>query len=444
VSRTAIDVAGLGKRYRLGERQAYSTIREALRDAAAIPWRAFRRASRPQSEGDGFLWALRDVSFRIDHGEVVGIIGRNGAGKSTLLKILSRITDPTEGQARIVGRVGSLLEVGTGFHQELTGRDNIYLNGAILGMRRAEIRRKFDEIVAFAEVERFLDTPVKRYSSGMYVRLAFAVAAHLETEVLLIDEVLAVGDIRFQRKCLGRMSEIARQGRTVMFVSHAMAAVQSLCSRCLVLEAGEMSFDGAAEPAVQRYLRGDRTRAVVQSLASADGRQGTGGVRFTSFWVEDEAGYPTSSVSNGKPCTFVMAYEAPDPPRSAEELACTINVRNVFGVRVFYHHNLLTGQYFHRLAGEGQLRFHVPRLPLSAGEYQLDLHLTRDRGRTLLDGVDGLAMFEVCDGDFFGTGFEYRGGLHALVMVDGSWEHRPGARAMPEDPARLRQGGNGS
>ena len=235
MSAGAIRVDGLGKCYKLGRRESYRTLRESILDATAAPWRALRRAgSRPGGEAE-LLWALKDVSFEVAPGEVIGVIGRNGAGKSTLLKLLSRITEPTEGEAWIAGRVGSLLEVGTGFHPELTGRENLYLNGAILGMRRAEIRRKFDEIVAFAEVERFLDTPVKRYSSGMYVRLAFAVAAHLETEVLLVDEVLAVGDHRFQRKCLGKMGEIGKQGRTVLFVSHAMAAVQALCTRGIVL-----------------------------------------------------------------------------------------------------------------------------------------------------------------------------------------------------------------
>jgi len=220
----AIRVENLGKLYHLGKRERYRTLRDTLVASIAAPFRRLR--SGPSSSGGPeTIWALKDVSFEVKHGEVIGIIGRNGAGKSTLLKILSRITEPTEGQATISGRVGSLLEVGTGFHPELTGRDNIFLNGAILGMKKAEIERKFDEIVAFAEVERFIDTPVKHYSSGMYVRLAFAVAAHLEPEILIVDEVLAVGDVAFQKKCLGKMGEASRSGRTVLFVSHNMAAV---------------------------------------------------------------------------------------------------------------------------------------------------------------------------------------------------------------------------
>lgn len=249
---TAILVDGLSKRYRIGlSERRFPTLREGLAHMARAPFR------RRQAE-DASLWALRDISFDIRQGEVTGVIGRNGAGKSTLLKILSRITEPTTGFAEIHGRVGSLLEVGTGFHPELTGRENIYLNGAILGMKRVEIERKFDEIVAFAEIEKFLDTVVKHYSTGMFMRLAFAVAAHLDPEILLVDEVLAVGDAEFQKKCLGKMSGVARQGRTVLFVSHNMPAVQSLCSRALVLQSGRLQFAGGVQEGVSLYLAGNQ------------------------------------------------------------------------------------------------------------------------------------------------------------------------------------------
>ena len=245
MSDIAIRVEHLSKRYRLGQREqaAYRTLREAVSDVFLSPLRRLRvnarRVNVPTGEREnGYIWALRDVSFEVKRGEVVGIIGRNGAGKTTLLKILSRITEPTEGYAEIHGRVGSLLEVGTGFHPELTGRENIYLNGAILGMKKAEIDRYFDEIVEFAEIEKFLDTPVKRYSSGMYVRLAFAVAAHLQPEILLVDEVLAVGDAAFQKKCLGKMGDVAKEGRTVLFVSHQMNSIRRLCERCIWLDMG--------------------------------------------------------------------------------------------------------------------------------------------------------------------------------------------------------------
>lgn len=251
----AIDVQALGKRYlRGGQQAAYRTFREDLLDALKHPFR--RSTKHRQAET---FWALRDISLQVDHGEIVGIIGRNGTGKSTLLKILARITSPTAGRAVLRGRIGSLLEVGTGFHPELTGRENIFLSGTILGMRRAEIQRSFDEIVAFSELESFLDTPVKHYSSGMYVRLGFAVAAHLRTEILLVDEVLAVGDMGFQKKCLGKMDSVAKQGRTVLFVSHNMAAVQRLCSSAILLESGVMTFKGPVDQTIRQYLSSHQT-----------------------------------------------------------------------------------------------------------------------------------------------------------------------------------------
>jgi lipopolysaccharide transport system ATP-binding protein len=277
MSETAISCEGLSKQYRLGERESYKALRDVITDAAASPFRRLRSAlssngsagsngnssatRNPKLETRNSFWALDDVSFEVKRGEVIGVIGRNGAGKSTLLKILSRITKPTKGHAKIHGRVGSLLEVGTGFHPELTGRENIYLNAAILGMRKAEVARKFDEIVAFAEVEKFIDTPVKRYSSGMYVRLAFAVAAHMETEILVVDEVLAVGDAEFQKKCLGRMEEVGRQGRTVLFVSHNMNAVEQLCTKVFLLEAGRIIDSNSDVRSVTRkYLLGGEPR----------------------------------------------------------------------------------------------------------------------------------------------------------------------------------------
>ena len=252
MSLPAIEVSGLSKRYVIEHESRHDNLRDTLHHTARKLWRRVRWGTSFDREE---FMALDDVSFSVQPGEVVGIIGRNGAGKSTLLKILSRITEPSSGKITLRGRVASLLEVGTGFHPELTGRENIFLNGAILGMSRAEIRRKFDEIVAFAEVEKFLDTPVKRYSSGMYVRLAFAVAAHLDPEILIVDEVLAVGDMQFQEKCLGRMRKVAQGGRTVLFVSHNMAAMQTLCSRALCMGAGRIEFDGLPAAAVQRYMR---------------------------------------------------------------------------------------------------------------------------------------------------------------------------------------------
>jgi lipopolysaccharide transport system ATP-binding protein len=289
MSDLAIRAEGLSKRYRLGSRERYRTLRDTLTETLTAP---FRR-SKSSNETNEEFWALKDVSFEVKHGEVIGIVGRNGAGKSTLLKILSRITEPTQGQAEMHGRVASLLEVGTGFHPELSGRDNIYLNGAILGMKKAEIRRNFDEIVAFAEVEQFIDTPVKHYSSGMYVRLAFAVAAHLEPEILIVDEVLAVGDHQFQAKCISKMNEVGKSGRTVFFVSHSMSSIQRLCGRVLVLSGGCVLADTDVMSGIAEYLSSDvansysrRPSSVHPSISQADvevlGENIHLSVRFTS------------------------------------------------------------------------------------------------------------------------------------------------------------------
>ncbi len=281
MAKHAITIEGISKRYRLGQKQQKaSTFREAALGTLTAPFRRFkelRDGSDGQRAGEEAFWALKDINFNVDKGEVIGLIGRNGAGKSTLLKVLSRIVEPTSGMVRMRGRVASLLEVGTGFHPELTGRENIFLNGAILGMKRAEILRNFDAIVEFAEVEKFLDTPVKFYSSGMYVRLAFAVAAHLEPEILIVDEVLAVGDAAFQKKCMGRMGSVAREGRTILFVSHNMGVIETMCSKAYWLEKGQVKRLGAAHEVVQQYLAETmRPASLVMNLADVP-RTGTWG-----------------------------------------------------------------------------------------------------------------------------------------------------------------------
>lgn len=283
-----IKIRGIGKRYRLGSKKGlfnYKTMRGTLTNLLKAPARIFSR--RPSTNGDpAYFWALKDVSFDVQRGEVIGVIGRNGAGKTTLLKILSQITEPTEGEVRIRGRVASLLEVGTGFHPELTGRENIFMNGAILGMSRAEVKRKFDEIVAFAELEKFIDTPVKRYSSGMYVRLAFSIAGHLEPEILLVDEVLAVGDAGFQKKCLGKMEDVTkREGRTVLFVSHNMSAINALCSRCILLDKGKVVMNGrTAEVTAYYHSTALTSREVIEDLRNLP-RTGNGKAKFTSIKI---------------------------------------------------------------------------------------------------------------------------------------------------------------
>jgi len=308
----AIQVEHLGKCYQLGERESYKTVREAIRRLASAPLRA--GAAKKKHAGE--FWALKDVSFQVEHGEVFGIVGSNGAGKSTLLKVLSRITEPTEGRAVIRGRLGSLLEVGTGFHPELTGRENVYLNGAIIGMKKKEIQRKFDEIVQFAEVEKFLDTPVKRYSSGMYVRLAFAVAAHLEPEILLVDEVLAVGDAAFQQKCLGKMSEVAGEGRTVFFVSHNMTAVRQLCHRALLLEGGKPRAIGPADEIVTSYLEETVSGMTGGSEIAFPDREGVS-ASFTHFRVCDEAGATKNRVAHSQSFATEIDYVVHEPLEGA-------------------------------------------------------------------------------------------------------------------------------
>jgi len=303
MSEIAIQVENLGKRYRIGERrESYGTLKDTLTQALGAPLRVWRNRAHAKAEAE--IWALQNLSFDVRRGEVLAVIGRNGAGKSTLLKILSRVARPTAGRAWIHGRVGSLLEVGTGFHSELTGRENIYLNGAILGMTRREIARKFDEILAFAEVERFIDTPVKRYSSGMHMRLAFAVAAHLEPEILLVDEVLAVGDAAFQQKCLGKMGEVAKEGRTVLFVSHNMASIQRLCHSALLLDSGRMAACGTVADVVQLYLKASTTplqRWERSQLPAGD-------IYFEKIHLADEAGEVIDHVTTASQLRIVMDY----------------------------------------------------------------------------------------------------------------------------------------
>ncbi|MDT4898860.1 MAG: lipopolysaccharide transport system ATP-binding protein [Acidobacteriota bacterium] len=302
-----IKIEHLGKRYRIGAQQAaYGSLRDTLAGAFRAPLRLWQRKVRVSASS---FWAVKDVSFEVQPGEIVGIIGRNGAGKSTLLKLLSRITEPTSGRIELYGRIASLLEVGTGFHPELSGRENIYLNGAILGMARAEIKRKFDEIVAFAEVERFIDTPVKHFSSGMYLRLAFAVAAHLEPEILLVDEVLAVGDSRFQRKCLDKMQEVGRQGRTVLFVSHNMPAITRLCPRTILLDGGRVIGDGPSSQIVGAYLSSGLGTTAERVWADLSTAPGNDIVRLCAVRVRTEDGEVSDALDIRRPLVIEMEYE---------------------------------------------------------------------------------------------------------------------------------------
>jgi len=367
MSGSIVTVEGLGKRYRLRhaeQTRPYVALRDVLAAKAAAPLRWFRSGPGPPPATSEDFWALKDVSFDLAQGEVVGIIGRNGAGKSTLLKILSRITEPTEGRVTLDGRVASLLEVGTGFHPELTGRENVFLNGVILGMTHAEISRKFDEIVAFADVERFLDMPVKQYSSGMYVRLAFAVAAHLEPEILVVDEVLAVGDAEFQKKCLGKMHDVSQAGRTVLFVSHNMAAVQTLCSRAIWLDRGAVAHDGGVDECISRYL--------VQSLKGSAGRPGQP-IRIGTSLELRQLDLSPNPVESGARVRFSMTFAAVAPARinhvslliySSQELRVAIVDLRGAGLPV----SMAAGDTW-------TLNGWITSLPLVEGDYQIGLGL---------------------------------------------------------------------
>jgi lipopolysaccharide transport system ATP-binding protein len=394
MSSVAIRIDRLGKEFELGRTvERFPTLRDALVQGASGVARAAadlaRGRTRPRPER---FWAVRDVSLEIEQGEVVGIVGRNGAGKSTLLKLLARVTEPTSGSAQLRGRIGSLLEVGTGFHPQLTGRENTYLNGAILGMRRSEIARNFDEIVAFAEVERFIDTPVKHYSSGMYLRLAFAVAAHLEPEILLVDEVLAVGDAAFQRKCLGKMSEVSQHGRTVLFVSHNMDAIQRLCPRTILLEGGRLAMYENTSAVVARYFaaNGERPSSGERVDLSASSRRGSGEARFTS--VSYRSGAPDGGlVEPGGAVQFDLSIES-DVARTVESVAVTMSTRG--GAKLINADSRSQGQAVRLEAGGTSLRLRIDALHLNPGVYVVALWLSGAAGPPL-DYVDFAFELEV-------------------------------------------------
>jgi lipopolysaccharide transport system ATP-binding protein len=390
----------LGKRYHIGMlRRRPTSLREAIAGAATAPWRNLMRLRamhrRTTAERPDMVWALRDVSFEVKPGEVLGLIGGNGAGKSTLFKLLSRITPPTEGCADIWGRVGSLLEVATGFHPELTGRENVYLNGSILGMDSRYIERRFDEIVAFAGIDRFLDTPVKHYSSGMYLRLAFAVAAHLEPEILLVDEVLAVGDAEFQRKCLGRMSDVAREGRTILFVSHNMNAIQRLCSRCLLLEHGRLELDGTPREVVAAYItRGAREAGPAAWIdLTAVSRSGSGHARFIAVsysGLDPMAGFHPYPMG---PLEVNLAIES-DAARPVGSVA--VALYDEFGTKLLNGHTGLAGQTVMLQRGRNVIRTRIAAVPLNPGVYVLGLWLADPIGE-VFDQVDSAFTIEVVD-----------------------------------------------
>jgi lipopolysaccharide transport system ATP-binding protein len=423
VADTVIQVENLSKKYVIGHQQESGLRYKALRDVIADGAKSFRKKifkayeTAPNFACEEF-WALKDVSFDIGQGEVVGIIGRNGAGKSTLLKVLSRITEPTSGRIRMKGRVASLLEVGTGFHPELTGRENIYLNGAVLGMSKFEIQRKFDEIVIFAEIENFLDTPVKRYSSGMYVRLAFAVAAHLEPEILIVDEVLAVGDMAFQKKCLGKMENIStKEGRTVFFVSHSMQAVAQLTNRCILLSGGSVQFDGSTDNAVRLYIAGqknsDEQSAYYKSPPDKTGNH----VAWAKVHASDEEGIH----SWGEPVTFEFALHVTDPH---ESLWFSFQVVNDLQqpICIFWFYDPQAP--FRRAAGTFILRCKIAKFRLYMGSYTLTTWFSERRSNTLLENLTGICPFEVTMHRIEREEYKWESD-ECVYLEDAAWEAVP-------------------
>lgn len=406
MTKTVLRVEGLGKRYSLGGLQTYKTLRDSVADLL--------RGRREKKKKPDF-WALRDVSFELKAGEVLGIVGRNGAGKSTLLKLLSQITSPDTGRIEIHGRMGALLEVGTGFHPELTGRENIFMNGTLLGMRRSEINSKFRQIVEFSGVEEFLDTPVKRYSSGMRVRLGFSVAAHLDPEILVIDEVLAVGDAEFQRKCLGRMNEVASEGRTVIYVSHQMDSIVGLCNRAIWLDNGMLKSDGIPENIVKEYLGSSSAVGLTSDLQGVEVRDGSGSARLQSIRV---GGLEGSMPACGSPLIFKVKWQSTDAARGA--WVVRIAIRDQLDRVVTIFDNELSGNFFDSSHSDCEAVCEINCMPLVPAIYYADVSLWS--GRVRHDRVFRALSFEILPGGFFKSGVVMSPGT---VCIEHRWSFCP-------------------
>jgi lipopolysaccharide transport system ATP-binding protein len=424
---TVIKVENLSKQYRIGAKEGYKTFRETLIDSAKAPFLLCKNIAKrlisplpsaggpePKAE-ENTIWALKDVSFEVEQGEVVGIVGRNGAGKSTILKVLSKITEPTQGRVELRGRVGSLLEVGTGFHPELTGHENVYLYGAILGMDRWEVTRKFDEIIAFAELEKFIDTPVKRYSSGMYMRLAFAVAAHLEPEILLVDEVLAVGDAQFQKKCLGKMGDVSKEGRTVLFVSHNMNAISTLCTKGILLDCGDVKSQGAINDVVHAYMtnisasttRGEKIFKPLSELP----------LSVTSVRTCDKLGNTSPELSRSDPVVVVINGEIRIP---REDYIVAIDFRTVEDMLLFRTHSFEQEQSFGILGKPGSfsLKCTIPPNLFPAATYRLGI-VTAVAGKDELQNYYPALEFDIVQTELLGNRFL---GTKGILTPKCKWE----------------------
>lgn len=425
MSNIVIKATDISKQYRLGVVGSGSLKDDIGRFFAKIrgkedpTLKIGQTNDRTQKADSEYVWALQNINFEVRQGEILGVIGKNGAGKSTLLKILSKITAPTTGSIKVKGRIASLLEVGTGFHAELTGRENVYLNGAILGMQRHEVTRKLDEIIDFAGIARYIDTPVKRYSSGMTVRLGFAVAAHLEPEILVVDEVLAVGDAEFQKKAIGKMQDVSRDGgRTVLFVSHNMASIQNLCTRCVVLENGQTTFEGKTEQAIDYYLQGGKALQEIPLNERTD-RVGNGWLKVNKIELTDTLGKLISAVQAGGSCIINFYYETTiEDEQLLKDIVPGIQIKNGYDTGVSLHHSRLIGKKFSFDKTKNRFSIHINRIMLVPSIYSVTYSLVAQG--TYLDGLANAISLEVLDNDFYGYG-EVPPDSHGLVLLEADW-----------------------
>lgn len=421
---TVISVQGLSKRFRIGAKESSSdSLLHSIVHSLRAPFRNYRRLkklTRFDQDDDTVFWALSDINFEVKQGEVLGIIGHNGAGKSTLLKILSRITEPTSGEVHLKGRVSSLLEVGTGFHPDLTGRENIFMNGTILGMSKKEIDRKFDEIVEFSGVQQYIDTPVKFYSSGMKVRLGFAVAAHLEPEILIVDEVLSVGDIGFQRKCMGKMNEVAGSGRTVLFVSHNMAAVENLCTSGLLLDHGKTFYLGSVRDTVRQYISLFRPQTRDGFLGENVKRTGSGTAHLVAFWLEDKDRQPVDLVKSGDTIQLNFKISARTALQQVD-IGFSVH-REEDDQLLFILYSSYTGRQFHFSQGMNEVHCKITSLPLPEGKFLVKAQLMA-QGEVLDYPLAGVGYMEVLEGDYYGTGQKSTKLTREqpLFLLNGNW-----------------------
>ena len=422
MSEKIISVEDVSKIYRIGKQNIENeTFFGMMTSILKKPFENYSRIKNLTSfddvnkDNEDIIWALRNISFEVPKGEVIGIIGENGAGKSTLLKILAKITVPTSGNIKMKGRVASLLEVGTGFHPELTGRENIYLNGSILGMNKEEINSKLETIIEFSGIRKFIDTPIKRYSSGMGVRLAFSVAAHLEPEILLIDEVLAVGDVGFQKKCIGKMNQIASHGRTVLFVSHNMGAIKNLCTSVLLIKNGEIEYIGETDKGISKYLSSFLN--VQKTLSNTENRIGSGEIIVESITVEDEEGNNIKSVISGSAIKFCLHFKK-TIENDLNEIITSLSITNEMGVPIFNHHSRLSGYKFNKIPQEGTFYCSIPKVPLPASNYFISYSIMKD-GK-YIDKITSAISINVINGNFYKSS-ETPPSTHGVCLVDANW-----------------------